>query len=371
MKEKKIRILHITEALGGGVLNIIQQLSDSQSNSGHEVIVAHSIRADTPSKESLDILFPRPIKIIVCPMTSEVSPRKDLESLAAILKIIKNTCPDIIHLHSSKAGVLGRIASLITGRSNSCFYTPHGFSFLRKDITKTKRTIFQIIEIISSHLGGTTLACSRTELEHSKKSACKKKSILIENSIPLQIIKKVCTNHKDNCVIVNSARICPQKNPSIFRDISLKIKNTSARFLWIGGGDSDCSLRINGEYPRNLEVTGWMPREKVSEILSSSDIFLMTSLWEGMPLALLEAQASGLPAIVPAVEGCKDVVIDKVTGFICETTDEMVEKLNLLIENKELRLKLGNKAREIALERFSPERMHRETMKAYESSLKN
>lgn len=140
--------------------------------------------------------------------------------------------------------------------------------------------------------------------------------------------------------------------------------------MWIGGGELECDLHLDGQLPENLSCTGWVSREQVTEYLKTSDIYVMTSLWEGMPLSLLEAQVAGLPAVVPDVEGCKDVVIDQVTGFICKTPEQMAEKIDLLIADVDLRKRMGKAARELGLQRFSTERMHREMMLAYQAATK-
>jgi glycosyltransferase involved in cell wall biosynthesis len=95
----------------------------------------------------------------------------------------------------------------------------------------------------------------------------------------------------------------------------------------------------------------------------------MTSLWEGMPLSLLEAQTAGLPAVVPNVEGCRDVVVDGVTGYICDSQAVMAARIEQLIGSPELRRQLGEEARRRALVRFAPERMHREIMQAYQTEI--
>ncbi|MDR6608790.1 glycosyltransferase family 4 protein [Pseudomonas synxantha] len=364
-----MRIIHITEALGGGVLNIIQQLAALQTADGHAVTIIHSVRPDTPTSLQLADLFLAPTERFELTMATNISPLKDILALIKIFKLIRKIKPDVIHLHSSKAGVLGRIACRFAGRSNSCFYTPHGFSFLRKDISKNKRHVFSLIERLSSYFGGTTVACSQSELEHAIKGAGQKKSLLVENSIPLDLVKHATGGGGgSSCLISTSGRLCYPKNPSAFRDLALKLKNDSARFLWIGGGELENELFVDGVLPKNLNVTGWVSRDQVADFLRASDLFVMTSLWEGMPLSLMEAQASGLPAVVPNVEGCRDVVVDGVTGFVCKTADDMAKKTQLLISDMELRKKMGKAAREKALLRFAPERMHSEMLLAYTST---
>lgn len=357
--------MHITEALGGGVLNIIQQLSEHQSKSGNKVTIIYSERADTPPSKTLRNLFFPTINLIKVPMVTSISPIQDTISLWKLLKAIRVEDPEVIHLHSSKAGVLGRLAARLTSRQKHCFYTPHGFSFLRQDISASKRYLLQLIERFSSLLGTTTIACSESELQHSINGAFQKRSILVENSIPLHLVQKSSGSTGTSCLISTSGRLCFAKKPSAFRDLAISLQDTPARFQWIGGGELESDLFIDGTMPSNISLTGWVTREQVTGHLQTSDLFVMTSLWEGMPLSLLEAQASGLASIVPNVEGCRDVVIDGVTGFICESMSEMSEKTRLLIDDTKLRVRMGIAAREAALRRFSPDRMHTEMMSAY------
>lgn len=362
-----LKILHITEALGGGVLNIVQMLSNSQANDGHSVTLIHSMReTDTPSESILNTLFSEDVQRIVYPMVTSISPIRDMQSLLKIIRVIIKLQPDIIHLHSSKAGVLGRIACKLTGYSKKCFYTPHGYSFLRQDISIKKRNLFKKIERLAGFFGGTTLACSASELYHAQNSAKQTKALIVENAVPvLNITHAKGSPTGLNCMITTSGRLCYQKNPSAFRDLALTLQNTDAQFIWLGGGELEHELYQNGQFPKNISITGWISRDEVTQHLQHTDIFVMTSLWEGMPLSLLEAQVAGLVAVVPDVEGCRDVVIDGVTGFICKDAATMAEKTLLLINNPELRRKMGETARQLSLQRFSPERMHQETMNAY------
>lgn len=362
-----MNIMHITEALGGGVLNVIQQLARLQSESGHKVTLVHSIRPDTPSEDDLNGLFPQSVNRIMLPMVTHIAPYQDLLSLIRIVKIIHKYSPDVIHLHSSKVGILGRIACRIISRSKSCFYTPHGYSFLKIDVSKSKRFVFLTIERVISFFGGTTVACSQSELDHAVKSAWQHKSILIENSIPLGSVKKAVGSAGATCLVATAGRICFQKNPSSFRDLACALIAEQASFLWIGDGELKSNLYVGDGLPTNMKVTGWVARDEVADLLHTSDLFVMSSLWEGMPLALIEAQASGLPAIVPNVEGCRDVVMDGVTGYVCNSFSEMVEKTKLLVSNVDLRLEMGKAARKQALVRFSEQRMYKEMMLAYEN----
>jgi len=173
--------------------------------------------------------------------------------------------------------------------------------------------------------------------------------------------------------VVTSGRICYQKAPWRFRDLAVGCADLPAEFIWLGDGDLRADLMVDSVLLTHMEIAGWLPRSGVYAELAHADIFVLPSLWEGMPLALIEAQAAGLPAVVSNVVGNRDVVIDGETGFVCNTDQELIQKTRLLIEDVALRQKMGRAAREMAAKRFSVERMHREMMAVYETAgkLKN
>ncbi len=364
-----MKILHVTEALAGGVLNILALILREQVSAGMDVTLAHSIRPDTPSEAEIAEQLPESARRIVIDMASNISPRRDLLAFARLYSTIARGNYDIIHVHSSKAGFLGRIASLFNRQIDRCFYTPHGFSFLRRDVSSTKRHLFRILEQFAARLGGTTLACSTSEAHHASALFPKNRVRLVENAIFVDQVQIVPYRHRPHCVVATTGRICAQKDPQRFRRIASEVDDTQAQFLWIGGGELEDDLKVGGNFPPNISVTGWIRPPEVAERLHDADVFLMTSLWEGMPLALLEAQIAGLPAVVPNVEGCRDVVVDQVTGFVCNSDEEMKASLSRLISDVSLRQKLGLEARRQGLLRFNPTRMHNELLEAYRSAL--
>lgn len=360
-----MHILHITEAMGGGVLNVVQQLAARQTDAGLSVTVVHSIRFDTPDAHTLSEMFPDPVRRLIAPMATNVAPYQDIKSIWHLVRLIRKLNPDVIHLHSSKAGVLGRIACRLAGKQKSCFYSPHGFSFLRKDISRSKRALFVFFERVAGRFGGTSIACSQSELQLALNIARHPRAVLVENSMPAGLSGEATGSLGKDFVVSTSGRICFPKNPPAFRDLALTLQNDLVSFLWVGDGELKEQLLLNGSFPDNLKITGWVSRREAVDYLRGSDLFVMTSLWEGMPLALIEAQALGLAAVVPDVEGCKDVVINGVTGFICVDIAQMKSKISLLKADVALRKRMGKEAREQAFKRFSPERMHQELMAAY------
>lgn len=359
-----MKIIHITEALGGGVAHSLSQLAKAQAAVGYQVIVVHSVRSDTPV-DLLPSLYPAPIDRRVLPMVTAINPVADMKALWHIKALLKAENPDVIHLHSSKAGVLGRLAAFLTGKQDQVFYSPRGFAFLREDVSPGKQKLFLYLERVASKLGGTVIGCSGTEADLARSEVGHVRTYLVENSVDLSAVP-VATGSLDGLVrVVTSGRICYQKAPWRFRDMAVGCADLPIEFVWLGGGDLRSDLMVDDAFPDGMRIAGWLPRAGVYAELAQADIFVLPSLWEGMPLALIEAQAAGLPAVVSDVVGNRDVVINGETGFVCQTDAELLQKTRLLIEDADLRQRMGQAAREMAAKRFSVERMHHEMMAVY------
>lgn len=363
-EKRLMKIIHITEALGGGVAHSLSQLAKAQAADGHQVLVVHSVRPDTPV-DLLPGLYPAPIERRVLPMVTAIAPGADLRALGQIYALLKTEDPDVIHLHSSKAGVLGRLAALLQGKQDRVFYSPRGFAFLREDVSPTKQKLFLNLERFASRLGGTVIGCSGTEADLARTEVGHASTCLVENSVDLTAVPVAIGFANRRVRVVTSGRICYQKAPWRFREMSMGCEDLPVDFVWLGDGDLSADLMVNGVLPPHMQIAGWQPRAGVYASLASADIFVLPSLWEGMPLALIEAQAAGLPAVVSNVVGNRDVVFDGETGFVCDSDQALIEKTRLLIKDDALRQMMGQAAREMAAQRFSVERMHREMMAVY------
>ena len=133
-----MRVLHIVESFAGGVITSVTQLCNLQSKDGYEVYLAHSIRLGTPA-DYRRFLMPD-ITVIKLNLSRQINPWRDLRGLFQIGRMIKEISPDIIHLHSSKAGFLGRLAVFLgAGKGSKIFYSPRGFSFLQENNSKLQR----------------------------------------------------------------------------------------------------------------------------------------------------------------------------------------------------------------------------------------
>ncbi|MFW6015402.1 MAG: glycosyltransferase [bacterium] len=360
-ENNKKRILHIVEALGGGVLTYIIDLTNQLCDEFDQYI-AYAIRPQTPNRFMDN--FDSSIKFIkVENFTRAISPFKDLKAFFEMKNIEREINPDIIHLHSTKAGIIGRWA--FNDNETPTFYTPHGYSFLMKDHGYLKRTVYKAIEMISSKRNCTTISCSPGE--HQETLKLSNQAELINNGInisKLQIMMdKFNFEEKHPYTVFTLGRICYQKNPEQFNDIAKKLSDI--RFIWIGDGDLKHKLTSN-----NIKITGWVDRETAIMHALNSDVFLLTSLWEGLPISLLEAMYMKKICVVSNVIGNRDVIKNGENGFVCNETDEFVEaiiKAKEIIRNKRIsrESKIIKKAYSDIMRKYNVEVMGREYKNIY------
>lgn len=316
MVDKK-KMLFVVEAFGGGVFTYIVELANALVDE-FEVHIAYSVREQTP--DDFKSYFKDDIKLIeVQNFCREINPVKDIKALKELKEIEKRIKPDIIHLHSSKAGVLGRI--LFGFGKVPVFYTPHGYSFLMEDQSALKVAVFKAIERVCGFTKCMTISCS--EGEHRETLKLTKKAQYVSNGINIQEVQAIIdeVEKKDHpFTVFTLGRICYQKNPALFNEIAENMPDT--KFIWIGDGELRDELNSS-----NIAIAGWLDRKSAIEIAVNADVFVLTSLWEGLPISLLEAMYMGKKCVVSDVIGNNDVIKNGVNGWVCKSNAEFVNAI--------------------------------------------
>ena len=330
----KIKVLHVVEALGGGIYTYIKDLTiffGKQSNL-FDTTIAYCGKRREVANIDIKKELSNGVSLIELDINKEIS-LKDFKSIYELLNICKSLKPDIIHLHSSKAGVIGRFVSLFYKKA-VVFYTPHAYSFLRKDISYLKKEFYYYIEkYTSKFFGGTTIACGDSEFEYGKKFG---KTLLVRNGINIETIsdkfKPEQINNK-RLVIGIIGRISHIKNPWLFNNIAKN--NLDIDFLWIGDGELRDAITS-----QNITITGWLNRENIFYYLNQLDIYIQTSLWEGLPIAPLEAMTFQKPVLATNIMGNKDIVVHGKTGFLFHDENDIQQYVEIL-KDRDIREEMG------------------------------
>ena len=278
MAKRPKKIMFIVEAMGGGVFTYIVDLAnelvnmtDEHGAAIYDMYVAYGIRKQTP--KDYKRYFDKKIHLIkVENFERSINATKDIKAFFEIKKIAREVKPDIIHLHSSKAGALGRVAFnryKVDGKFVPLFYTPHGYSFLMKNHSAAKRMAYKVIEGGCGKLKCTTISCSKGEHEESLKF--NKRAIYVDNGIKVKELEKNLDKIKVEehpFTVFTLGRICYQKNPEMFNRVAEAMPDV--KFLWIGDGDLRDELKS-----KNIEITGWVVRKIALEKSMTADVFAL------------------------------------------------------------------------------------------------
>ena len=354
------RILYVTEAFGGGVFVLISLCCNFMVERGFEVHLCYSLRWDT--FQPLEKYFDPRVTLHHIPMVRNINFREDGMALINLVRLFRRIDPDVIHLFSSKAGFLGRLAALAYGRRVSVFYSPQGLAFLQQEFSAHKRMLFLALENLAFFCGGKIVASCQSEADIMARYMPLAKTIIIENAIDTEgLIQK---NDQENAKVTigTAGRIKAQKDPVTFARLAKNFSKQGISAVWIGDGDHPGREAL---IEAGVEVTGMLSREAWRERLAGLDIYVQTSLWEGMPLAMIEALIAGIPAVVTNVVGNRDVVEHGESGFIAHNIEEMQAYICLLIEDVALRHQMGKRARERSYRRFHFDRFADELFSAY------
>jgi len=324
-----MKIVHIVESFASGVFDFIVDLSNGMSSYKH--IIIYSLREHTP--DNFKKYFPNETEFIHWnSATREINPKADIQALLELIKILKNIPDvDIIHLHSSKAGFLGRIAAKILKKENITVYTSHGAPFLRKDVSRLKQKLFIYLEKVASYFGGNIVCCSKSEAEAFLSH--KIDALYINNGIECSSKTKNNINRNKDIIYVGTiGRISYQKNPELFNKIAEAfLPNKKVKFIWIGSGELESKLTSP-----NIIKTGWLKKKDVLSELSKIDIYLSTSIWEGLPLSVLQAMCYEKPLLLSCCVGNKDLVKNNYNGILFSTLKEAEDYSNIMKNNPEL-----------------------------------
>lgn len=312
------RVLHIVEAFGGGVFSFLADLVNETADD-FEIYIAYGVRSQTP--ENFRKFFSDKVHFIcVESFGREISLKNDFKAYFELKRIIKDVNPQVVHLHSSKAGFLGRFAA--NCKKRRVIYNPHGFSFLMEDCSALKRKAYRIIEKAATINRAVTVGCSKGEYQEAKK--LNKRAVWINNGVNISKLDKICPEvtpiQETSFKVCTLARIGYQKQPGVFNKIAEKLPETE--FTWIGDGE----LRTELSSP-NIKITGWLKKDDAVDLMTKHSVFMLTSAWEGLPISLLEAMYMGRICVVSNCIGNRDVIKNGVNGFVCNNADEFTATL--------------------------------------------
>lgn len=331
------KIVHVIESAAGGSFEYVRSLCDTFSSSLWEIVVVYSKRPDSPDR--VNEMFPSHIKLIEMKMVRELS-LTDVVAIYKLKQILLRENPDLVHLHSSKAGAVGRLASY--GQKWKVVYTPHCFSFMQGLSIIKKRIFFAMEKCLAIGFPCYFLLGSRNEYDAAKSLTRSAKATLIYNAVETGHANDGANSNDFLCCTLG--RITQAKNPELYLHIigRLRLIYPNAQFLWIGDGEGRAKLEKNAEDMKvPLTITGWIAKDKVASWLKRSTVYVQTSDWEGLPFSLLEAMSYGKPVVASAIPSHKEVIESGIDGIIAKSPETFLEAIVKITSSAELREQLS------------------------------
>jgi glycosyltransferase involved in cell wall biosynthesis len=303
-----------------------------------------------------------------------IKPRADLTALFAIVKEIRRFKPDIIHTHTAKAGVVGRIASILSGHKSVRVHTFHGH-LLNGYFGAGKTKLVVLVEKFLALFTDQLLAVGAKVKDDLLAAGIGKQNKFGVMPPGLQLAevpskaaaRKELSLHNDTNYCAFIGRITQIKRPDRFLDVVAEIKSRGIdlHFIVAGAGVllTYCKERAEAE---NLPVTflGW--REDIEVVLAAADFVLLTSDNEGTPLSLIQAGMVGIPVVATNVGSTNEIVVDGETGLLTDlSVGQIADAAVKVATDSALRAEMGAAGKEYTLARYGVDRLVKDHQTLY------
>ncbi len=375
-----MKILYIiTKSNWGGAQRHVFDLATRMKDKNQDVYVA--LGGEGLLKQKLEAAGIYTFSIAA--LGRDISATKEINSFKEILSIIKNKRPDVLHLHSTKAGGLGALAGRVLG-VKKIIYTVHGWVFNedRPIHQKILITLFSWFTMILVH---TTILISEREYAQALNFPWVKKKLTLAplgiqppvfisvdgaRQALARLIPMPVQDFNKKTVIGTIAELHPNKGLSyLINSMSTVVAQYPQTLcIIIGDGQDNASLHMlikERKLEQSVFLLGYL--DQASEYLKAFNIFVLPSLKEGLPYAILEAGCASLPVVSTTVGGIPEIVEDMKSGILIQPKNsrELAHALSFMIEHPDERRKYGVALREKILKNFSIEKMVEKVEEVY------
>ncbi len=359
-----MKILHAAETIKGGVATVLKQLVAAQQDDKGAYRIQCLIPADQASE--LDTALEENV----------VKWQRKGRSVGALISFATAFCrtvirfkPDVVHLHSSFAGVIGRLCLILLWPlvRPKVVYCPHAFSFLMQT-SGAKKRIYALIEKALLPMTDAIICVSQYEADQAEAHGIKSdKLFVIHNGVPQRHFIRPDKSHDTSVNLLFVGRFDYQKGYDILLDAMKRLQNPHIHLTLIG--DSVHSAQQIEKLPQ-AQYTGWLKASQMEPYFINADVLVIPSRWEGFAMVPLEAMSYSLPIIASDATSLPEVVIDKQTGYLFKNGDanSLLSVLNRL--DKSDLSEMGRKGNQLYTENFTSQAMIAKTHSLYADIMK-
>ncbi|MEU4359777.1 glycosyltransferase [Streptomyces virginiae] len=337
----------------------------------------HRLFAGFVGPDEADYVEQRAPHVQVCPVPTlgrAVRPTDDLRALSALTAAMRRFRPHIVHTHTAKAGALGRMAAVLA-RVPVRVHTFHGH-LLQGYFSPAKTRLVVQAERSLATATDRLVAVGRSVRDDLLAAGIGRPgqyAVVPPGTTPAAApgrseARKQLGLPEDSLVVAYVGRVTRIKRPDRFLSVAREVRHAfpAARFLVCGDGDLHGDLEEAGDLRDSLHLLGW--RADVETVYAASDMVLLTSDNEGMPVSLIEAGLAGVPAVATNVGSVAEVVQDGRTGLLARPdAHELTRHTVRLLGDDSLRRRMGEEARVWTARQFGAERLVQDTHDLYAS----
>lgn len=362
--KKRLLYLITRSDIGGAQTHVIDLVKGFCTD--YEVHLATS--SEGPLTEAVKNLS---VSVHLLPsLTRSINLFNDFQALRDTQALIRKIQPNLIHAHSSKAGLIGRISGSLC--KVPAVFTAHGWGFAPRTPV-FRRIIALVSEKLSASLAEKLICVAESDCQLAMQYGVANRSKLVTVRYGISNSAVPLANpliQPPRLIMV--ARFNEQKDQTTLIKALSRLKTNDIHLDFVGSGPSMESCRDLAE---SLEVADKISflgdRRDVADLLARSQIFVLSTHYEGLPISILEAMRSGLPVVATSVSGIPEEVIHGETGLLVPPGDEqaLASALETLIDSPELRQRMGEAGRQKFLQEFTIERMISQIESVYKQIL--
>lgn len=342
----KIKVLLVAETVMDGVGKHVDDIIDFIDKDRFELVVAHGSERMDHRFKAMQMKWASSIKFVEIPtLVREINFKHDYSAYRALRKLMRQIKPDVVHCHSSKAGVVGRLAAKMS-RVKRVYYTPHAYAMQNPGNETSKYLLYLNIERFLARFATThTINVSKGERQFAI-------SHKIGKPDHFKVIYNALGPKKNNhpskvsfeylpektFVVGCIARLFDQKNPSEFMSIAHEIcqRRDDVHFVWVGTGElMEASKAWCKSHQIEDKVHFVGHQVNILAYLEKFDVFLSTALYEGLPYTLLESMQAECPILATNVIGNNEAVEHGYNGYLYPQGDvnDACTKLEIMLDN--------------------------------------
>ena len=381
-------IVHVMESTAGGTRRHLDLLLSGLPRDRFALSAIVSDRGEEGFQQDVAKWRASGVHVHEVELARDIRLRPDWSGRRVLRDLFKALSPDVIHTHSSKAGFLGRLAAAACrrrGATAAVYHTPHIFPF--QWAHGVTRSFYLRLERYAAVHCDAIVCLSKRQRDLAAELQVKRRErlVVIANGVDAAYYQVPSTAERaaaraelsladEHLAVGMVGRLAPQKNIGQFIRAARLVADElpHARFFLVGSGPLEAEIRrrvsrLNlGE---QFQLLGY--REDTAQFMRALDLFVLTSLWEGLPYVILEAMATGLAVVATRIHGSVDLVEDGRTGRLADPFDDadVARHVIELLNDEDLRRRYGEAGRRRVEESFRLEPFLEAHVRLYEGTV--